>query len=372
MKSLRSLFASLAPHKRKDRRFYLHVGGHKTATSAQQVWFARNTDLMRKAGLAYPTEIVGQHGNALRIVGSWAKDPESWDLADRVLMTQYAEFLQADPVTDIFVSSENFNRPEFLPGLKFIASDLKDLGLPCTTLMFIRNQVDHVSSYYAQRHKLLEMALPFGMEALALQRMNMSDWNLRRDLHLSLGFTPLIGVFQRSPSRPVVEDLITLAGLRDRFANNADFAVEEVNPPLGELGVLIGMHIARFIESHGIYLSHRSKIAYSGCVVPLSVAAKDRKFIGPNAEERAQIRARYAEGNRALARILPEDEAELLLTERLPDGPVSPRSVAELEPSRFAELEAMFEATRSRMLTNSAILVHLSADQIRAIPRIGR
>jgi hypothetical protein len=356
--------------KRSDRQFYLHVGGHKTGSSAQQVWFARNTDLMARAGLAYPTEITGGGGNCMYITEVWTKSPESWNLKDQVLIAEVSAFMEQSRDLDVLMSSENFNRPEYLPGLKHIARDLQNLGLPCTALMVVRNQVDHLSSYYAQRHKFLDMTLPFGMEALALERMNMSDWNLRRELHLSLGFRSRVGVFQRKRPMGIVEALFDLAGLTDRFPKDTDFSIEEINPALGELGVLTGMHIARHLDHLASGMPIGGRIAYRECVVPASKAIGDRPFIGPNAEERALIRARYAEGNRALAKVLPEDEAELLLTERLPEGPVSPRSVGELDPARFALLEALFEDTRTRMLNSANLLRYLSPEQIRAIPRI--
>jgi hypothetical protein len=155
------------------------------------------------------------------------------------------------------------------------------------------------------------------MAALALPAMDVADWQHQRQRHLACGFTQRIGVYQRKPPMGVVEAFLDLAGLKDRLPEGADFTVETVNTSLGELAVLTSLHVARFLVKGGVELPHNGRVAYARCLRRTRQDFEDRPFIGPTKDEREQIRVRYAEGNREIAKLLPEDEAELLLTESL-------------------------------------------------------
>ncbi|MEO8531552.1 MAG: hypothetical protein ABI459_10025 [Deltaproteobacteria bacterium] len=275
------------------RRFYLHVGGHKTGSSAQQVWFANNADALKAAGLVYPSDITGSHGNCLRIAEAWTLDPDVWDIQNTYNMTALAALIDENPADDVLLSAELLAEDATVQQLPRIAADLGEYDFDVRAIMFVRNQVDQLSSLYAQRAKLLQTKLRFDRAVREASDMQQSDWHQYYTHHTALGWTPVIGAFGRKKDQSVVESFFDLAGLRERFPAGTDFNVDEINPSLGEIGVLVALHVARHFAARKFQMAHNGNVYFSRCLISACQDIEDRRFIGPDAEDRAYIRARF-------------------------------------------------------------------------------
>lgn len=352
------------------RRFYLHVGGHKTGSSAQQVWFANNGVALNAAGLVYPAEITGAHGNCVRIAEAWGKDPNTWSAQNALNMMQFSELIEEHPHLDVLFSAEYFSEDSTERHLTAVAADLSEYGFEVRPVMYVRNQIDQLSSLYAQRIKLLNTDLSFDCALRELTSMQRADWHRYFERHSALGWSTAIGAFGRKREHSIVESFFALAGLKDRFPVETDFRVDEINPSLGAIGVLVSLHVARHIISRRLSMPHNGNVYFSRCLIAASAEIEDRRFIGPDKSDREYIRARYASGNQAIAKLLPDDETALLLTEQLPEGPASPRTFAELSATDRARAEACMELCRAKLLDYTPIHRFLSPEMIRQIPRI--
>ena len=352
------------------RQFILHVGGHKTGSSAMQVWFKNNADFLHSHNIAFPAGMTNASGNCRGLTDALINPPKFWSLGSYAMKALFIGFVKENPGNDILVSDENLNRPESLDGLANIASDVAKLGMPVKTVMFVRNQVDWLSSYYSQKVKLLDMTEPFSAAVQYLPNVDHADWNLRRLRHIELGFQPVFGVYGRKSRMPVVKSFLDVAGLLDRFPADTDFSVAQINPSVGEFGVLVGLHVARFCIENHVVTPRGGSGAFARCLLQTCAAIDDRPFVGPDQADRFAIRARFAKGNREMTHHLPEDEAEQLLTETLPTDYVSPRSPGDLSTYDLARLAEAMEICRSHMLAETSLHKYLPKRLIERIPRI--
>lgn len=352
------------------KQFYLHVGGHKTGSSAQQIWLAKNTPLLAQAGIAYPTEISGAHGNCLLIAHAWAVDPAKWTGGNLGTMVQFATFLQENADRDILVSAETFSSAEYQDGLAHVAADLKANDFAVTSIMFVRNQVDQLSSLYAQRIKLVGLTCDFSQAIRDEVAMDRADWHRLVSRQEGLGFQVKIGVYRRKAGMLVAESLLDLAGLRARLPTDTDFSVDEVNPSIGEYGVLTGLHLKRWLMARGIRPPHNGNVLFGRALLAASADFADRRFVGPNAADRDWIRARHAAGNSDIARRLPDDEAKLLLREALPDLPASPRRIEDLTTERRSELADYFQQVKTKLVATEDLHRFVAKDALASIPDI--
>ncbi|MEO8529809.1 MAG: hypothetical protein ABI459_01180 [Deltaproteobacteria bacterium] len=279
--------------------------------------------------------------------------------------------IEENPNDDVLFSAEYFSTFQALEHLPKVAADLREFDFDVRTVMFVRNQVDQLSSLYAQRIKLLNMTLSFDQALRHSKNMDRADWLRAYQSHVAQGWTPHIGAYGRGNKMPIVKAFFEIAGLIDRLPPETDFSVADVNPSFGSIGVLVGLHVSRHLADIGKKVPHDANVYFGRCLIAASAEVGDDRFIGHDASDLAYIRERYAEGNSAIAKLLPDDEADLLLTEKLPEGPTSPRSFSELNRSDFQRAEACMELLRSKMLAYERLHIYLPREMITQIPRIG-
>lgn len=331
-----------------QRHIYLHCGAFKTGTSAQQAWLVENAALVSAAGLAHPHALAGTGGSSHDLAQALMRPPEARSLADWEVIATYASYFEAHAEDDFLLSSEALSGPFSVAGLAHVGAALAETGRQVISALFIRNQVDQISSHYAQRAKSLRMLEDFSTVSGG-PSVEIADWAAQRTRHLALGFDLRLGVYG-DPGKPVVAELLRVFGLRDRFPTDCDLAMKPMNTSIGEIGVLAGLTLARAFHSAGAKLTPRLQDAARRFVVEGARQIADQPFIGPTPDDREVIRARFAASNAALRGVLSDAEIDVLLTERLPvDRPASPRSLRELSPTQREACESVILHVQKRL-----------------------
>jgi hypothetical protein len=134
----------------------LHIGTHKTGTTALQEGLASSYTPLQESGILFPiagrvSTISGHHNIAWELIG----DPRFWEekgtLADACLELENSECHSA------ILSSEDFEYLHQWPDkLATIKSSFEDVGYRVEVVMFFRDKESYTKSLYLQllRHGL--------------------------------------------------------------------------------------------------------------------------------------------------------------------------------------------------------------------------
>jgi len=145
------------------RVLYLHIGTHKTGTTALQRFFAKNQTNFAKSGIGYPqTSRVGHRGHyqlvsSIRLREHPSVIPEK--SFDAYLQDLSAE-LSANPIS--LISSEMFCEEIDLDALRRI----KSLAPTVRIIVYLRRQDSYVESIYVQRVKMGRLAKRLNVQNL--------------------------------------------------------------------------------------------------------------------------------------------------------------------------------------------------------------
>ena len=155
------------------RRAFIHVGTHKTGTTALQMMLARNTDALAAAGFLFPrtgrpvnlfgTDIAGHHNLPWHFLGDDRYDPR--DGSTRELVAEIAR----EELPIVLLSSEDFGlaveRPQELATLR---DALEGLGYRTSVIVYLRPQRGYAHALYTE---LGRQGLPIGFEEFLMQVM---------------------------------------------------------------------------------------------------------------------------------------------------------------------------------------------------------
>jgi hypothetical protein len=130
---------------------YIHVGTHKTGTTAIQAFCAANDAALEKAGLLYvrtvrlAADLPGHHNVAFELSGDARFSAQEPKLADAL-----AEIDGSRPPRAC-LSSEAFEYLHVMPdALRRLRDDLSDIGYRARIIIFLRPQADYIESLYAE------------------------------------------------------------------------------------------------------------------------------------------------------------------------------------------------------------------------------
>lgn len=310
---------------------------------------SQNTEALDAAGLIYLAELAKEGPTSHRFANALVKSPFRRSLADIGVIQRHRPLFHLRPDREMLVSSESLANPKSLAGLKHVARFFKRLDLKPRSAMFVRNQVDQLSSHFAQRARSLRCTDDFTAHLTELH-LQQANWNLQYQRHKTMGFEPRFGVFRGQAGRPIAEALFTLLGLRDRFAQNVDFGFREMNASVGEITVLAGVTLARHLAQSGVQLRSKTQGEIRGYFNEGSALIPEGKFVGPSLSDRERIRAYFATSNRALAKVLSPEDYDELVTERLPlDQEASPRTWEEMSPHQRDMFDTVIAHIQSRI-----------------------
>nr|QOL00440.1 hypothetical protein [uncultured organism] len=131
------------------RACFVHIGTHKTGTTALQRFFARNDGVLRRDGSLYPlagryrADLPGHHNIAFELAGDERYDPALGTLAD------LCRELEAAPDERVYISSEGFG---FLHDrddrMHMLQGALAGAGFCPKAVVYLRPQADYLEALY--------------------------------------------------------------------------------------------------------------------------------------------------------------------------------------------------------------------------------
>lgn len=135
-----------------ERSFFLHVGGHKTATTALQKFLDENQDALRSCGIYWPKTGKAQDGSA-----SWGHHALAWALRDgtddSIWRSLASEIGALHDMPGGLVSSEEFSLLR-KPG-SFEMARIAMQGFSIRPIYFMRRQDQLLESIYKHHVKAL-------------------------------------------------------------------------------------------------------------------------------------------------------------------------------------------------------------------------
>jgi len=135
------------------KRVFLHIGFHKTGTTALQDAFAKNGELLSSSGILFP-----------RGLSNWPSHPElAWSFAGNIFSWQdktypidevirfYRELIEEAPEDTIILSSEELCRLNYYPGTIDSLSEVFS-GIDTRVIAYARSPREFLASRY--RHEV--------------------------------------------------------------------------------------------------------------------------------------------------------------------------------------------------------------------------
>lgn len=129
------------------RKCFIHIGTHKTGTTAIQHLLSRNSSTLAGRGFLYPQSgrlelHPGHHNLAWEISGDHRFQNHHGTIDDLIREARHKS-------EDIILSSEDFECALYHPSrfASFISS-LQSCGLSVTVILYVRNQIDYLPRIY--------------------------------------------------------------------------------------------------------------------------------------------------------------------------------------------------------------------------------
>jgi hypothetical protein len=298
----------------RARRCFVHVGLHKTGSTAIQRLLSRAGPQLTGRGLFYPSagrfkEFTGHHNIAWEVTHDRRYDRKLGSIAE--LLAEIVDVPQ-----DVILSSEDFEgvvgHPDEMCGF---VRDLRRVGFDGTAVMYVREQVDVLASLYLT---LLTLGLgqPFGAvldDVLESGRFAWKEWIFNFDYAYlarclrSCALTVCVRPYPAA-ARQVCGDFLSMFGLR---TSDLGFATE----PQENLTGLLAPHVRAYWRNRwGIEIDEAHNRELSN--LDLNVVSK---AISP--EIGRAIRERFADSNRELA---DEYGVVFAASQLPPSGPETP------------------------------------------------
>ncbi|MGB1141424.1 MAG: hypothetical protein ACPG1A_11030, partial [Halioglobus sp.] len=155
-RAVRRFFPGPAQAETDRGTLYVHVGTHKTGTSALQLFLSRNRRQLAQHGLSYPTLGCTPEG-AHHYIANALKGPPFPLIKPELSADEYLEGLRQELLsqTRVLVSSEIFMRllPGFKPALveeMSALARLSEVAERVRPILYLRLQEDYLESFYRQ------------------------------------------------------------------------------------------------------------------------------------------------------------------------------------------------------------------------------
>ena len=295
-------------------RFIVHIGAHKTGSSAVQHWLLANAKLLADHGILFPTDLVGNNGNAVGLAKLLTSAPISWTPEQRRVFRGLMA-RSADPTADMLISAEKFEIGLAEGRFGALGRMLDRHGITRRIAVFlIRNQADLYSSAYAQRLKRLNSRTWHLQAESATEDLERFDWWGQANRLRKAGFTPRLSVFRgKTGQMPVAQTVLSLAGLADRLPAHTDFRAPSINDSIGEMGVFIATRLVAMLTSLPKPVGVPVRTQLSDALIAALKGVPDRPFNAFDRVEHGMFMARFADGNQRLADLLPGGAAEVAL-----------------------------------------------------------
>ena len=324
----------------RERVCFVHVGTHKTGTTAIQHFLAANRKLLAYGGLYYPRsgwlspDLPGHHNVAFELAGDASFDPALGSLADVV-----GEFASAG-VPRVCLSSENF---EYLhvreDALLALRNAIAAAGYRPRIVAYVRSQDEYAESLFAElvKHGMLTTFDSFLADVAehGLVRYDQA-WAFRFDYAKLLdrfaavfGADAMIVRGYRNDAAPesLIQDFLDTVGVERPSAATGAATRSSENRRLTTGGV-----IERIFRNTGAWLGDDRLSAAGAELVARHPLAAGEPFRPLEPDQRTRIRARFAGENAAVARRWPSAASI-----------ARPGSATGFEPQRARAARHLFE-----------------------------
>jgi hypothetical protein len=265
--------------------FFLHMGMHKTGTTAIQAALARNRQRLRKKGVLYPLTGLQSAGHHLLAWGL-TRNPDSFPLWETL-----RDEIARDGAERVVLSSEEFEACRHSHHwLKIVDA----LGRKPTVICYVRRQSDYLISSYNQHiknghfHSFAEHVPKMMPRLDYLSKLRMIEDVVGRD-------RIILRTYERSRlPEGVVPDFLASIGLD---AGGFVLGPREINPSLSARGLRIMQRLNELIKDKEVRRKVSAVILYMHPVQSDS----DRPVLMDEAERR-NFDARFLRANQEVAR----------------------------------------------------------------------
>ncbi|QNE31527.1 hypothetical protein F1C10_05985 [Sphingomonas sp. NBWT7] len=329
-------------------RFILHIGTHKTGTSAFQQWATRNRAALRDAGFLYPetgaTPDGNHHALSLALAGG------EIDAGRRIqILRQFDDELRAAPDAAVLISAETMSTVRFFPLLPALRTAIETRGgSDLTAIVAVRDQLAWRNSCYAQMREMLTAVPPFDRFFMpGPHGVHSGNWEYLDDRYTRAGFAlqaiACDAAFRRNGVVHALTRLACLSPLAD--IDTADR--QEANPSLSALQLIVADEVRSAIAGPDGSVDWPLRNLLVPLVIRHSEALAGPSFNGHTPHAAAAYSALFEESNARFA----ERHFGRAWHDVLPPAPLKPLSPCGIDDLRPAQRRAVMAAVE-RVLTD--------------------
>ncbi len=327
------------------QRIFLHLGSHKTGTTAVQSWLHDNEGALTKIGVHLPK--AGRNTSqanfrSLAMALAMPRGEGHPGFAD--LRRAFRREVRANPEEDFLISAEYFSLILTQPGFKTAIKRLRRFGLEPQAGLVLRNPIDLINSAYAQRCKTLRLGEDFDEYLEEFFYLKRGHWPLRVRRLTELGLNPQIGVYDPEKTDSP-RQVMSLFGLDEKLPKSAFKSAKRKNNSIGELGVLCTYHLKRAMAGLETAPTRGAKDWMSDRLVETVASEETRAFNGLSDSQVANIQRKSQPQLETLAKEHLGGNAEALLTSDTAHLGQSPLRVEEIRGETSDKVRTILRKT---------------------------
>ncbi|OWK31934.1 hypothetical protein [Sphingomonas mucosissima] len=284
-----------------SRRFIVHVGAHKTGTSAFQEWAVRNRAALLDAGFLYPEAGATALGNHAALVSALGAAIEDKDRSAHLLRL-FDKELESRPDAAVILSAEMMTTLRFLPHMTRLHRSLADYSDHATAVLVVRDQVEWRNSCYAQAREMLT-PLPRFRNYMATGKLGprSGNWDFLEQHYREAGFG-----FETLPFDKRVRDVGIVAAMTslpclNGLANVTTLERIETNPTVGALALLVAEQVRASVAGPTGTLPIHVRTRLASMIREHAAELSPARFNGFDDELAEHVRAIYRSSNDAFA-----------------------------------------------------------------------
>jgi len=289
------------------KNLYLHIGAHKTGTTAIQKFLSMNRDNLKKKGYLYPGIHDAHHFIPEKILmGNQLHDDSKNHIE------QLFKEIQSSDLKNIIISSENFeNLKEKVPELKNLLKNKFD----CKIIYYVRRQDERLESLYRGNVKNPTNRLQDTLAEYYTKFDTVSDYySLLSPWREAFGEKNIfVRVYEKGQlPHGIYQDFLTIIGLE--WDNNLNIPTNQINRGLGwdltEIIRLCNIQFPNDPNLHQFLVRNLSKV---------QINEKEKNYYGLSPQQRRNIVKHYDKSNVKVAREYLGREDGRLFYAPLPD-----------------------------------------------------